>query len=156
LFTFKVKKPSAYPIPSLSFKVRALGEAMDCLSVHDLVFPVTIDRGETYVWKPIHQALIEQLRKYRYSLKLNDDNLGIQFNRLSWDILPQNKLNKKGKSAKYLFEPGLAGPASFTLEFLSEQAFDPDMENRNNDFPFILISLSLLFFNNQTCVDYWF
>ncbi|KAF8325601.1 hypothetical protein F5887DRAFT_925579 [Amanita rubescens] len=137
--TFKVKKPSVYPIPNVSFKVRALGEAMDCLSMHDLVFPVMINRSETYPWKPIHQALIEQLGKYRYNLKFNDDDLGVQFTCLSWDILAQKKPNKKGKSAKYLFEPGLAGPASFTLEFLSEQAFDPDMENRNNDHLFILI-----------------
>lgn len=117
--------------------------------MHDLVFPVTIDRGETYVWKTIHQALIEQLRRYKHCLKFNEDDLGVQFNRLSWDILAQKKPNKKGKSAKYLFEPGLAGPASFTLEFLREQAFDPDMENQINDHSFILIGLCGLVLTTQ-------
>jgi hypothetical protein len=143
-FAFKDKKPSKYPIPNLSFKVRALGEAMDCLSAHNLVFSVTIDRSETYPWKPIHQALIDQLGKYKYSLKFNDDDIGGQFTRLSWDILAQKKPSKTGKATKYLFEPGLVGPDSFTVEFLSDQAFDPKMENPNNDHLFILIGLSLL------------
>jgi hypothetical protein len=124
---------------------------MDCLSAHDLVFSVTIDPSEAYPWKPIHQALVEQLRRYKYSLKFNDDDLGGQFTRLSWDILAQKKPSKKGKATKYLFEPGLVGPDSFTFKLLTEQAFEPERESPNNDHPFILIGSSHLV-PNSSCL----
>lgn len=126
---------------------------MDCLSAHDLVFSVTIDPSEADPWRPIHQALVEQLGRSKYSLKFYDNDLGGQFTRLSWDILAQKKPNKKGKATKYLFEPGLVGPGSFTFKFLSDQAFDPEMESPNNGHLFILISSSRLLPGNSTPVD---
>jgi hypothetical protein len=127
-----------YPVPEPSFTARDLGEVMECLSEHNLVFPVAISRDDIYPWKTINSTLHEQLGIHNYTFTLYDGDVGEQFTRLSWDILAQKK-SRKGKNVKLTFQAGLAGPSTFTIQFLCEQALSVEIENPINDHPFILI-----------------
>jgi hypothetical protein len=131
---------SIYPVPETSFTPRNLGEVMECLLEHHLVFLVIIARSESRPWEPINNALYEQLSKHGYVLTRRQGDVGQQFTRLSWDILAQ-KPNRKGKNVKHTFQAGIAGPASFTFDFLVEQGELPELEDPPNEHPFILIGL---------------
>ncbi|KAF8346155.1 hypothetical protein F5887DRAFT_916839 [Amanita rubescens] len=141
IWPFVVKKPmsSVYPVPETSFNRRDLGEVMQCLLEHHLVFSVIIARSEGHPWEPINNALYEQLDKHGYVLTRRQGDVGQQFTRLSWDILAEKK-NKKGKNVKHTFQSGIAGPTSFTFDFLDEQGTPVELENPANEHPFILIA----------------
>jgi hypothetical protein len=127
---------SVYPVPETSFNPHDLGEVMDCLLERHLVFSVIIAHSESHPWEPINNALYEQLNKHGYVLTRRQGDVGQQ----SWDILAQKK-NKKGTNVKHTFQAGIAGPTSFTFDFLDKQAEQVELENPANEHPFILIGL---------------